>query len=383
MSGNRPESAAAAIASALADPARPAPPSIASDDLIAAALQHRVLLLLGWTLRQRKTLDQWPAGFVAAFARVEAHAVVVDAVREAELARLLTAFSMAGVRTLLLKGAALAYSHYAAPHLRVRTDTDLLVELDSLPALTRVARQLGYTAEVETSGRLVSYQCHFAKIDRHGVRHALDVHWKVSNVQALADALTFRDLWAQRVSVPPPGPPTATVDPARALLLALVHHAGHHPGSDDLLWLYDVHLLASELDARSKSELLALCRDRGLSQLASGGLSIVRGRFGTPSADALVTALRDQAKHEPPRAVIEPTRWRQVDILRCDLAALPGWRDRGRLLREHLLPPAAYVRDRYGVRATAALPALYVWRVVTGVPRWLTRAPPRREKSRP
>jgi len=40
---------------------------------------------------------------------------------------MVAALGAAGVRVVLFKGAALAYTHYPAPHLRVRADTDLLV----------------------------------------------------------------------------------------------------------------------------------------------------------------------------------------------------------------------------------------------------------------
>ena len=61
----------------------------------------------------------------------------------------------------------------------------------------------------------------------------------------------------------------------------------------------------------------------------------------------------------------------QVDVLRLDLDALPSWRARGRLIREHLLPSTSYMRARYGVRSNILLPGLYVWRVLHGAPKWL------------
>ena len=56
-----------------------------------------------------------------------------------------------------------------------------------------------------------------------------------------------------------------------------------------------------------------------------------------------------------------------------DLQALPNWGARVRLIREHVLPSAAYMRAKYGVRSNAALPALYVWRVLCGLPKWFRR----------
>ena len=59
------------------------------------------------------------------------------------------------------------------------------------------------------------------------------------------------------------------------------------------------------------------------------------------------------------------------DVLASDLAELPGWRARARLVKEHAFPPAAFMRTRYGIESAMWLPALYVHRLVTGAFKWL------------
>jgi hypothetical protein len=61
---------------------------------------------------------------------------------------------------------------------------------------------------------------------------------------------------------------------------------------------------------------------------------------------------------------------RRVDVLTADLAATARWRDRVRLLREHLFPAAAFMYERYGTHRRAALPILYAHRIVSGAPKW-------------
>lgn len=316
-----------------------------------------MLLLLGWVLREAGRLVGWPSEFVEVFARAERRALSVDCVRQAELARTLREFDEAGVRALLFKGAAVAHTHYPAPHVRVRADTDVFVPLEDLPALEAVVRRFGYTRPAETSGDLVSYQSHYQKVDRYGVAHAFDVHWRVSNLQALAHCVTHDELWRDRVPVSSMGPFAATVTAPAALLLALVHRAGHHPGSRNLLWMYDIHLLDSRLTAEERRSFEDAVRARGLGRIAAEGLAASRQIFGgEPSENT------------------EPARpWTQAEVLRLDLQALRGWRARGRLLREHLLPSSSYMRAKYGVRSNVMLPALYVWRVLNGMPKWLRR----------
>jgi hypothetical protein len=329
-------------------------------------------LLTGWTLRAAGTLDDWPADFIEAFQRAERDAVLADCLRHAELATALARLGAAGVEALVFKGAAIAHTHYPAPHVRVRADTDLLVAATDVPALEDVLGGLGYVRPAETSGRLVSYQSHYHKIDRYGVAHAFDVHWKISNVQALADRLTWPELWQSRIPLDVLGPSAFAVDDVHALLLALLHRAGHHPGSRNLLWVYDLHLLASRLSGAEMSQLQEIASERGLGHVAVEGLTLAGDWFGDSGAGPLIETLRAR-KVNREEAIVVQGAWTQARLLRLDLDALPDWKSRGRLIREHLVPSASYMRERYGVRSNLLLPALYVWRVLRGAPQWLRR----------
>ena len=365
--------AAAIVARAIQDPAAspPGSPTVDAAALIAAASRHRVLLLLGWRLRAAGRLEEWAAELVAAFQAAERHAVAVDCVRHAELLAVLAELSAAGVKPIVFKGTALAYSHYPAPHLRVRADTDLLVPANELPALADVLGRLGYVRPAETSGRLVSYQSHYHKRDRYGMVHAFDVHWRISNLQALANRFTYDELWECRVPLGALGPSVVTVDDGHALLLALLHRAGHHPGSRNLLWLYDLHVLASRLGPEETKRVGEIAGARGLAPIATDGLEAARDCFGGAAVDPVIDALRAGEPNRDAAVIHGP--WTQAGVLRLDLDALPDWRARGRLLREILFPSPRYMRARYGVRSNLLLPGVYLWRVVSGMPKWLRR----------
>ena len=69
----------------------------------------------------------------------------LDMLRERELIAVLAAFAGAGIGTLLLKGAALAYSHYPEPALRTRCDADVLIRPADRDAAMRIcSKRLGY-----------------------------------------------------------------------------------------------------------------------------------------------------------------------------------------------------------------------------------------------
>jgi len=357
----------AVVARALRAPAGRTPDwsSIDPWSIVAAASRHRVFLLLGWLLRDAGSLDEW-RGLTDAFDRAERHALTVDCVRQAELTSVLRELDETGVRAIVFKGAALAHTHYPAPHLRVRADSDMLVAEQEVPALEKALDRLGYTRPIETSGALVSYQRHYQRTDRYGVTHAFDVHWKISNLQALANCFSHADLWTCRVPVAPLGPAAMTVDAPHALALALVHRAGHHPGSRNLLWLYDLHLLDSRLTAAERRQFEAILATRGLNSIAAEGMSLARRSFDDQAEAEAPSGCSPAADHR-----VRP--WTQAEVLRLDLQALPDWRTRGRLLREHLLPPSSYMRAKYGVQSNVMLPALYLWRALHGMPKWLRR----------
>ena len=365
--------ATALVRRALRDPAVPFDPDCAIDPrlLIGAAERHRVLVLLGSLMRCAGTIDSWPSEFVRVCTEAERRAAAVDCLRHSELAELLSTLNDAGVRVMPFKGAALAYTHYSSPHLRERSDADLLIPPAALAALEDAVRRLGYQRQHETSGRLVSYQSHYVKRDRHGIFHAIDVHWKVSNRQMLADRLTFDELWDRRVAVPALGPTAAAPAPVHALLLALLHRAGHHPGSRDLLWIYDMHLLAARMTPEEIAETVRVADARRMAAIAREGLTMTAEWFATPLDGGISSALDAAASRE--REMNVGQDWGQAEIVHSDLMALPTWRARGLLLREHLFPAPEYMRQKYGVQSTLLLPALYAWRVVAAAPRWLRK----------
>jgi hypothetical protein len=366
--------ATAIITRGLRSPNTPPSPLAEMDAaaLVTAASHHRVLVLLGSMLRAAGSLNRWPREFADAFRLAERGAIVVDCLRQVELPGVFDALAASAIRTLTFKGAALAHLYYPAPHLRFRADTDMLVAAADVVALEETLAGLGYTRPQETSGQLVSYQSHYDKQDRAGIVHAFDVHWKISNRQAFADCFSFDELWERRIAVHALGVHASTVSRVDALILALVHRAAHHPGSRDLLWIYDLYVLAEGMTDQEVRRLANLIGSRGLDDIAREGLALASDWFGAPGAEGILTMLgRQPVRRNPASAPLRGSS--QTDLLRHDLQALPSWRTRWRLVREHLFPAPSYIRAKYRVHSSLLLPALYAWRIVAGAPRWLRR----------
>lgn len=327
--------------------------------ILEAARAGRVHLLLAHHRRLPMLADDLRA------------AAALEAARQAELRTLLRAIAGAGVRAILIKGGAIAYTHYPKPELRPRLDVDLMVPPDRREDVARALIHAGYERLSEVDGELVTSQFHFERRDRAGVLHALDVHWRISNVMVFADALTCDELARDAVALPALGADAWGPSPAHALLLALVHRVAHHGDSEELLWLYDIHLLARRLSASERAAFTDLAGERRMRAVSLKGLALADAAFGGMD-ESWMAALRASGDPEP-GAQFLGGGLRQVDILRADLAAMPRWHGRVELLRQHLFPSPTFMYERYRTQQRVALPFLYVHRIVSGLPKWFRR----------
>ena len=323
--------------------------------LTAVSRAHRVDRLVAW--RSRRIDDDL---------RAEA---ILDEVEVRELNRVLAGLEARGVVPIVLKGAALAHTHYEASWLRPRLDADLLIASSQREAVTDILCGLGYTRPSFISGELVTYQMPFERVGPAGQVHALDVHWRISNPQTLADLPAYEELASRADTVVVRGQPMRTPCPVDALLLACVHRAAHHDLSDELLWLYDIHLLATRLDPGEWGDFLARASRSQVRALCAAGLSSAQACFHT-SMPQHVLSLLTVSDHRTERSAFFLRRdLTRIDRLTADLRSL-GVAGRLRLIVEHVIPPARYVAQKYGVRSGFLLPWFYLRRLIEGLVRW-------------
>ena len=356
----------AALADALAGDPRPlrAHPYDPDAPFWRAADEQHVDLLLLDLAHTGRVDELWPET-----ARQRGRSATVDAVamrglRDRELGRVLDLLADAGVSCLVIKGAALGYTLYRQPHTRRRSDADLLVRAGDAERVARVLEAGGYARATEISGDFATSQMHFDRADCADHRFALDIHWRVVNTHAFVDAIAFDEYAASRVPVPGLGASAWTLSTAHALALACVHRAAHHWNSDDLLWLWDVHLLASALPAAEAGAFADAASRAGIRAVCADALQAAADRFATPSAAGLIARVAPRrGDREEASARFLTSGLRQADILRSDLASL-GWRRGVSLLREHLFPPVDYMRRQYDRWPDLLLPAAYLHRIV-------------------
>lgn len=303
--------------------------------------------------------------------RAEREFAVVDAIRTQELRRVIDGLvRVNGTLSIVFKGAALAHSHYPAPWLRPRLDSDILIPSAHVTSALATLQDIGYEHAVNISGSLVSSQTSLSRVDEFGIDHALDVHWKIANRHVVASVLPYDDIAGRAVPLPAMGPAARAPADVDALLIACVHRAAHHRDSEELLWLFDIHLIAERLSPADWQVFVANARGGRVTAICARGLGLAVDWFGTAVPDDLLHAFDIRHMVPEPSAVFLSKDTRLVDNLKSDLGSLP-LRGKVRLVFEHLFPPVAYISERYRVTGPIPIAFAYLRRIVLGVPKWL------------
>jgi hypothetical protein len=312
--------------------------------------------------------DGWPEALRARLVEQARALTAAELLLGAETRKVIDALVHGGMRPILIKGTALAYAIYDAPALRPRSDTDLLVTPGDVDSARRVMSSLGYATTVYCSDLFSQFEVQ--KVDPFGVQHTFDVHWNISTQPVFARLLTHDELLARAVPVPALGDAALAPHPIDALLLACVHPVMHHRAAERVLWVYDVHLLASMLTPEELDELAQLARTKKVAAICAHQLRLAQATFRTVVPASVFARLEPTGKPEPSAAYLGAQRRWHHELI-SSVRELRSTGDRVRLLREVLLPAPSYVLGAYGLRGKTygpwVLPALYVHRTVRGI----------------
>jgi hypothetical protein len=282
-----------------------------------------------------------------------------------------------------LKGIPLAYTVYQPPTLRPRGDADLLFRESDVQRAGRILRELGYNGPDIQTDKLTSYQCLYRRKDSFGADHYLDIHWKINNMQLFAKAFTFDELFADAIEIPALSPYARGLGYIHAMLLACIHrftHA-HAPfyvngdpvyAGDHLRWVYDIHLLCSALNSERWSKFMTLARTKSITVFCVDGLNAAEKAFHTQIPGQVMGALQKAAKEE--RTSAEKLSSSGVSWFFANLRALPNLHQQISLIKQIVLPPPAYMMDKYQIRNRVALPFLYGYRSINGVFKRISRS---------
>ena len=364
----------ALLAAALAGPAPAglaALPDDAAGPVLAAADFHGVAALL------HHRLPPQASRLLREGLRARAHGEAVRTLAEqGALRRLIPALAAAGARPLVFKGTALAHALYADPALRPRGDTDILIAPGTRAASDAALRAVGWMRTALGPG-----QASYAQDGQAGPALRIDLHWRISNSVLLAALFDHGALWRRAAPLPALHAEARGVLGVDALMIACMHRLQHAEllpnagriGSDRLIWLHDIRLLAGSLSHDDWAELVRRARDKGLAGPCRDGLAAARGRLGAHCPEGALAAMAEAGEADPPARYLRagPGRRRWMDLL-----AEPGAAGKLRAVRALAFPPADALRLRDGAGRRRPLAWLYAARVAGGIAKRLRREPP-------
>lgn len=276
-----------------------------------------------------------------------------------ECRRLLDALAAQGIAVLVLKGGALVWWLYPAPHLRDCGDLDLLFASreEAFRALDILA-ECGY-AEGHEQG---DHAYELLRKPAPGVKLELelDVHWRLLNAPVFADVLDFRTLLAGSIAIPALGPHARGLGPVHALLHAAMNRVVNlYVGTGEMLkCLYDIHLLSARFDDAQWESVLHLAIDKGLCGVLHEALQAARVELGTMVPGGVLAELARAI----PTEELAPDRLNDwIYMQRRNAAALP-LPQRIHWLWHRLVPDANFLRQSHGADASFPLLLVRHWR---------------------
>ncbi len=289
-----------------------------------------------------------------------------------------------GFEFVVIRGAALAETAYAAPFLRHAHDIDVVLMPERIRDAAAVVRELGF-ADAPPLDRAQGVDL------RHGTELPVLLLSRLHRLPFYRGHLGDGGLRTRRVEGPGTGAMTV-LDPVDALVHAL-GHASYSPTRSNLLWAVDAWMLIHGTPALEWSAVPARARDMRVELPLSVLLGYLARDLGAPVPPPILTELG--AAHEGSgadgglRRDVALFGARQSGGAHPELSGRPPLTPAQRLtlLRWELWPSRAYVSWVYDDPPAALLPLLYLvrpfsaalerirWRLARLRNRWFRRPP--------
>jgi len=327
------------------------------------------LLPLAALLARRGLVPSWAVAPAQAMSRTY---VAAEEQKVRKEQHVLSALGTAGGRTLVLKGALLARTVYAGLGHRIRTDLDVLIAQDSVPAAAAVLRGIGLQLAQAVPGNVSLAEQ--AWVDRRsGSTWSVDLHWQLLMHPAFASTFSFQELWDESIPLPDLPNEVRGLSPKHAFLHACLHYYSggqHRGGRAPLVWVLDMDLIWRELDENDRNAVISLAIDRGFASFVAAALRLAEGKFQTPVDPATVDCLETAGIKEWRAWLLRPFQSKLHDAL-FEIRSEPNVAAKVRRLAAMLFPAAGYMKSKYPDGSVFGLPGLYLRRIVNGLRRYL------------
>jgi hypothetical protein len=276
--------------------------------------------------------------------------------------RILPALRAADCEPLLLKGLAMALAWYDNPQDRQMDDIDLLVAADRQPAAVAALRELGYEEQLDPDAA----NAHHVALSGRGPIKLIEVHRTLGGHRTVSEEAVLDWYLARTMRRDGGGAVGLQLqDAASAFLFQTAHLLLQHgEGESRINWYLDLHLIV-ESGSIAWPDVLQRAEELGWSAVVLQALRGIAARFGTRLDPALLAQLAQARPADERLQTLLQRKQQPLDsVLRFDLRRLKNrsWPQRLQLAWSLAVPPADYMRQRYGLQHNGQLPAAYLQR---------------------
>lgn len=292
--------------------------------------------------------------------------------RRNQLRQLLLVLQEAGVKPIVLKGAALAETEYAQPELRPSVDIDVLVLPDDYARAREVMCWNGYRGQRGEQPRPMEWNCSEELIPTNGKHYlSVELHWSLSPYAQVIREGDVQPLFERAKMAAGRADSFLILDAADELVHLCQHQLYKHPHLIRLIWLHDIHLLATRLQSIEEwQEIVRLSLQWQARLAVEQALSLAAEWFGTP-----VPAVAYDLEQWPPLpaeaavyeyALYRSSKSRRKAWLRKHLFQLTHLDGRGRLayLANRFFPSRAEIDAWYPALRNWPYPLAFFGRLV-------------------
>lgn len=338
-----------------------------SDFFLRQTRQDGIQLLIHRAASQTLVWQHWPQPVRQTLDDTAKHDAIIDIFRQQDLTFLVQILRDNKVEPILLKGAALSYTHYPEPYLRTRTDTDILIPLHDAGRLEGLLKPHAYLSAGKIEGGLINHQQLYKHTSPQGPVFFYDIHHRLLNPRDFSGSLTYDEILREAREIPAGGDTLKIISDRHALLHACMHRVAHHYGDPKLLWLYDIHLLlAGKSDAWLQS-FYEFAVEKKMAKICGESFRLSAQWFQMNLPEGWIEKLQNVPHYEPSEKYLH-RQMNQISLFLRDFKAV-GAVEKIRLVREHCFPSPAYMKAKYKVQSSWSLPFLYLWRILSGFPR--------------
>lgn len=340
--------------------------------------------IAGLLNEQRKLLNGWPDALLETMAQ-ESRARAMWELRHRHLiAEGVEALYDSGIRSVLLKGTAIAYAHYPNPGLRFRGDTDLLISESNLEQSRDVLHRLGWSHAGHTLGPFgnMHYQQIWQFRDPVGLTHDIDLHWEVTNSRALQNVLGANRVLAEAVPLPAISAHARRAEPVTTLIHQAINRALHARSGyfsidrfehdpNRLLWANDIDLSVKEITFSQWQTFVERCIETGVASVCLDALSFAAAHLGTIIPQSIREQLLDFPLETSATRFI--TSASELEWALADLRASSSWPARVRYILARAFPSSAHLRAKYPALGRWPIAILAAKRLLAAAIRQLKR----------